>query len=79
MGVFTQKSMKSIKSNVTCFFLTWACCSFTYADSLFVLTGESVNSNLIDLPAKSFKSFLLKPLDKDLEVEIANYQVEMPT
>jgi hypothetical protein len=54
--------MKSIKSKITCFLLTWACCSFTYADSLFVLTGESINSNLIDLPAKSLKG--------DLEFEV---------
>ncbi len=50
--------MKSLKLKIACLLLAWTCSSFTYADSLFVLTGESVNSNLIDLPSKSLKGDL---------------------
>jgi hypothetical protein len=58
MVVFIQKNMKSIKLKFTWFCLLLVFSSFSYADSLFVLTGESVNSNLIDLPAKSIKGDL---------------------
>ncbi len=58
MAVFIQKNMRLNKLKFTCLLLALAFCSSSYADSLFVLTGESVNSNLIDLPAKSIKGNL---------------------
>ncbi len=58
MAVFIQKNMRLNKLKFTYLLLALTFCSSSYADSLFVLTGESVNSNLIDLPAKSIKGHL---------------------